>query len=50
LFQALAKDKLYPLIGFFSKGHGANNDPVRGYVLVFVISFGCILIGKQIYI
>ncbi|CAG2067197.1 unnamed protein product, partial [Timema podura] len=24
---ALAKDKLYPFIGFFSKGHGANNDP-----------------------
>ncbi|PNF22995.1 hypothetical protein B7P43_G10392 [Cryptotermes secundus] len=46
VLQALAKDKLYPFIGFFSKGHGANNDPVRGYVLVFVISFGCILIAQ----
>ncbi|PSN39492.1 Bumetanide-sensitive sodium-(potassium)-chloride cotransporter [Blattella germanica] len=46
VLQALAKDKLYPLIGFFSKGHGANNDPVRGYVLVFIISFGCILIAQ----
>ncbi|KAJ4451627.1 hypothetical protein ANN_03096, partial [Periplaneta americana] len=46
VLQALAKDKLYPLIGFFSKGHGANNDPVRGYVLVFLISFGCILIAQ----
>ncbi|XP_021936563.1 bumetanide-sensitive sodium-(potassium)-chloride cotransporter-like isoform X2 [Zootermopsis nevadensis] len=46
VLQALAKDKLYPLIGFFSKGHGANNDPVRGYILVFVISFGCILIAQ----
>jgi solute carrier family 12 sodium/potassium/chloride transporter 2 len=46
VLQALAKDKLYPLIGFFSKGHGANNDPVRGYILVFVVSFGCILIAQ----
>nr|CAD7592617.1 unnamed protein product [Timema genevievae] len=43
---ALAKDKLYPFIGFFSKGHGANNDPVRGYMLVFLISLGCILIAQ----
>lgn len=46
VLQALAKDKLYPFIGFFSKGYGANNDPVRGYILVFCISLGCILIGK----
>ena len=45
VLQALAKDKLYPLIGFFEPGYGANNDPVRGYVLVFLISGGCILIG-----
>nr|CAD7394205.1 unnamed protein product [Timema cristinae] len=46
VLQALAKDKLYPFIGFFSKGHGANNDPVRGYMLVFLISLGCILIAQ----
>ena len=46
VLQALAKDNLYPLMGFFEKGHGANNDPFRGYVLVFLISFGCILIGR----
>ncbi|KAK8389721.1 hypothetical protein O3P69_009012 [Scylla paramamosain] len=45
VLQALAKDKLYPGIFMFSKGTGANNDPVRGYVLVFVISFVCIMIG-----
>ncbi|CAG7828067.1 unnamed protein product [Allacma fusca] len=45
VLQALAKDKLYPLIEFFAKGYGANNDPVRGYLLVFLISLGCILIG-----
>ncbi|XP_066989480.1 bumetanide-sensitive sodium-(potassium)-chloride cotransporter-like isoform X3 [Macrobrachium rosenbergii] len=45
VLQALAKDKLYPGIFLFSKGYGANNDPVRGYLLVFVISLGCIMIG-----
>ena len=46
VLQALAKDKLYPLIHVFSKGYGANNDPFRGYILVFFISLGCILIGE----
>lgn len=45
VLQALAKDKLYPGIFLFSKGTGANNDPVRGYILVFIISFICIMIG-----
>ncbi|KAG0716781.1 Bumetanide-sensitive sodium-(potassium)-chloride cotransporter [Chionoecetes opilio] len=45
VLQALAKDKLYPGLFMFSKGTGANNDPVRGYILVFIISFICIMIG-----
>merc|ERR1719430_2645174 len=46
VLQALARDKLYPRIEFFAQGMGANNDPVRGYVLVFLISLGCILIAE----
>ena len=46
VLQALAKDKLYPLIGFFKTGYGANNDPFRGYFLVFLMSAGCILIAE----
>lgn len=49
VLQALAKDKLYPGIFMFSKGTGANNDPVRGYILVFIISFICIMIGEFLY-
>lgn len=45
VLQALAKDKLYPGIHFFAKGLGPGNDPVRGYVLVFCIALGCILLG-----
>ena len=46
VFQAVCKDKIYPGLYFFAKGFGANNDPVRGYCLVFVITVICILIGN----
>ena len=46
VLQAVARDKLYPKIEFFAKGHGANNDPFRGYILVFVIAFCCLMIGS----
>ena len=45
LSQALAKDKLYPYIHFFAKGYGANQDPFRGYVIVFIVAEACVLIG-----
>lgn len=50
VLQALAKDKLYPGIYSFSIGYGANNDPVRGYILVFVISMACIMIGNASHV
>ncbi|XP_058454555.1 bumetanide-sensitive sodium-(potassium)-chloride cotransporter isoform X2 [Malaya genurostris] len=46
VFQALCKDKLYPKIGWFGKGFGKNNEPVRGYFLTFIISVAVILIGE----
>ena len=45
VLQALAKDKLYPGLESFGKGSGKNNDPVRGYIFVFIIATVCILIG-----
>ena len=45
VLQALAKDKLYPGLESFGKGSGKNNDPVRGYIFVFIIAIICILIG-----
>ena len=50
VLQALAKDRLYPGLYFFAKGYGANNDPVRGYVMVFILSFVCIMIGESSYL
>uniref|UniRef100_A0A8C5Q107 Solute carrier family 12 member 3 n=1 Tax=Leptobrachium leishanense TaxID=445787 RepID=A0A8C5Q107_9ANUR len=46
VFQCLCKDNLYPLIGFFGKGYGKNNEPVRGYLLTFLIAVAFILIGE----
>lgn len=46
VFQALCKDKLYPGIQWFARGYGKNNEPIRGYVLTFVIAVGFILIGE----
>ena len=43
--QALSKDKLYPGIGFFAKGHGKDNSPIRGYILCFFVAIGWTLIG-----
>ena len=45
VLQALAKDKLYPKIEIFAPGMGVNDNPVRGFILVFFISLACILIG-----
>jgi amino acid transporter len=44
-FQSLASDKLLPYIVWFSKGYGKLNDPRRGYVLTFIISFAFIAIA-----
>ncbi|KAM4602609.1 solute carrier family 12 member 1 [Polymixia lowei] len=45
VFQALCKDNIYTILRFFAKGYGKNNEPIRGYVLTFIISIAFILIG-----
>ncbi|XP_042347989.1 solute carrier family 12 member 1 [Plectropomus leopardus] len=46
VFQALCKDNIYKILHFFAKGHGKNNEPIRGYILTFFISVAFILIGN----
>ncbi|XP_037343067.2 solute carrier family 12 member 1 isoform X2 [Pungitius pungitius] len=45
VFQALCKDNIYKILHFFAKGYGKNNEPIRGYVLTFIISVAFILVG-----
>ncbi|XP_025078245.1 solute carrier family 12 member 3-like [Pomacea canaliculata] len=46
VLQALAKDKIFPLIGLFAKGYGKNEEPRLGYILTFVIAVGVTCIGS----
>ncbi|XP_059209145.1 solute carrier family 12 member 1 [Centropristis striata] len=46
VFQALCKDNIYKILHFFAKGHGKNNEPIRGYILTFIISVAFILVGN----
>uniref|UniRef100_A0A3Q3D2E7 Solute carrier family 12 member 1 n=1 Tax=Hippocampus comes TaxID=109280 RepID=A0A3Q3D2E7_HIPCM len=46
VFQALCKDNIYKALHFFAKGHGKNDEPLRGYILTFLISVAFILIGN----
>lgn len=46
VFQALCKDNIYTILHFFAKGYGKNNEPLRGYVLTFIISVAFILVGN----
>ncbi|XP_059362989.1 solute carrier family 12 member 1 [Carassius carassius] len=46
VFQALCKDNIYKALKFFAKGHGKNNEPIRGYVLTFFIAVAFILIAE----
>ncbi|XP_069622125.1 solute carrier family 12 member 1 isoform X2 [Ranitomeya imitator] len=46
VFQALCKDNIYKALHFFAKGHGKNNEPIRGYVLTFIIAMAFILIAE----
>ncbi len=47
LFQCLCKDNIYPYIGFFAKGYGKNNEPLRAYLLCYIIAMCFILIGES---
>ncbi|XP_009938549.1 solute carrier family 12 member 1 isoform X1 [Opisthocomus hoazin] len=46
VFQALCKDNVYKGLHFFAKGYGKNNEPIRGYILTFVIAMAFILIAE----
>ena len=45
LCQAVGKDNIYPGVNFFEKGYNANNDPFRGYILIFVASMGFVMLA-----
>uniref|UniRef100_A0A3P8ZLU0 Uncharacterized protein n=1 Tax=Esox lucius TaxID=8010 RepID=A0A3P8ZLU0_ESOLU len=46
VFQCLCRDNIYPYIGFFAKGYGKNDEPLRAYLLTFFIAVAFILIAE----
>ncbi|KAM6894254.1 solute carrier family 12 member 10, tandem duplicate 1 [Lycodopsis pacificus] len=46
VFQCLCRDEIYPYIGFFAKGYGRNEEPLRAYVLCYLIAVAFILIAE----
>ncbi|KAM9335538.1 solute carrier family 12 member 3-like [Symphorus nematophorus] len=46
VFQCLCRDNIYPYIGFFAKGYGKNDEPLRAYILCYIIAVAFILIAK----
>lgn len=47
MFQAFSRDRLFPYVEWFGKGHGPNNEPFRGYMITFMISLIFCLVGKH---
>eukprot|EP00067_Danio_rerio_P008656 NP_001154850.1 solute carrier family 12, member 10.1 [Danio rerio] len=46
IFQCLCRDNIYPYIGFFGKGYGKNSEPLRAYLLCYIIAMCFILIAE----
>uniref|UniRef100_A0A8C7XLL7 Solute carrier family 12 member 3 n=1 Tax=Oryzias sinensis TaxID=183150 RepID=A0A8C7XLL7_9TELE len=46
VFQCLCKDQIYPFIIFFAKGYGKNHEPLRAYVLCYLIAVCFIIIAE----
>ncbi|XP_053405813.1 solute carrier family 12 member 1-like isoform X2 [Mercenaria mercenaria] len=44
VFQALAKDKLFPFIHVFAKGYGPSGEPKRAYFLCFGICLAMVCV------
>ncbi|CAG0912315.1 unnamed protein product [Notodromas monacha] len=46
ILMAMAQDKLYPGLGPFAVGWGPNQDPIRGYMICFLVAVGFLLIAE----
>ena len=47
----MCQDKVFPLIHVFAKGGGrSGTEPVRAYILTYLIALACIAIGKSAHV
>ena len=45
ILLTIAQDNLFPVLAWFGITHGVNREPMRGYLLTFVICVACIFVG-----
>ncbi|KFD63013.1 hypothetical protein M514_24780 [Trichuris suis] len=45
LFQAIAKDKLFPKLDYFEVGYGQNHEPRRAIIFTFILTMALVGIG-----
>jgi amino acid transporter len=45
IMQSLASDRIFPVLGFFAKGHGSAANPRRAVLLTLAIALGTIALG-----
>lgn len=46
--QRVCQDRIFPLIFIFAKGGGrSGTEPIRAYLLTYVIALACIAIGNH---
>jgi len=50
ILQAVGKDGIYPGVKWFEKGYTANNDPWRGYILVFLVAMAFVMMAQLNFI
>lgn len=46
VFQAVARDGVFPRLAWFGVGTGVNDEPLRAYAATFVVAVGCIWTGN----
>ncbi|KAK2899953.1 solute carrier family 12 member 3-like [Channa argus] len=46
ILQCLCRDNIYPYIGFFEKGYGRSDEPLRAYLLTYIICIIFICIAE----
>ncbi|XP_029023673.1 solute carrier family 12 member 3-like isoform X2 [Betta splendens] len=46
IFQCLCRDDIYPYIRWFEKGYGKSDEPLRAYILTYIICVAFICIAQ----
>lgn len=46
ILKAVCDDGLFPYLSYFARGRASDNEPIRGYLLSFIVALFFIMIGE----